>query len=241
MNNLYSELKEKAGNLWEKEGFLNKPVHIKARALNVEEAIGNPEAKDFPIQKGRERLMQADFNGASGQAFTDQYGNFEGTLEQILAMPLVNNYRRAIFVAALNAVMRYMKITDKTIHCRDQEPVQCSLDLKNYIEKNYGNKKILQIGFQPRMIESLSAHFPMRVIDLDPENIGSKKFQAVIEGPEATDEAIKWADLLLVTGTTLSNGTIGRFLVDKPVIFYGTTISGAAALMGWERFCSKSA
>ena len=25
-----------------------------------------------------------------------------------------------------------------------------------------------------------------------------------------------------------------------PNLFYGTTIAGAAALMGWERFCAKS-
>jgi hypothetical protein len=73
---------------------------------------------------------------------------------------------------------------------------------------------------------------------MDTENIGSRKFKINIEDPNATDEANEWADLLLVTGTTLVNGTIGNFLGDKPVIFYGTTIAGAAHLMGWERFCA---
>ena len=50
-----------------------------------------------------------------------------------------------------------------------------------------------------------------------------------------------WADLLLATGTTLVNGTLmGPWLGNKPVIFYGTTIAGAAHLMGWERFCPRS-
>lgn len=239
MKDIYEELKDRARLLWKKEGLLDKAVHVKARALTPEEAIGNPEADDFPIQKGKERLMQADFEGALGQAFTDQYGDFEGTLEEVLEMPLVNNYRRAIFVATLNAVLRYMKKAVKTIHCRDQDPVECALELIEHIGSRYNNKKILQIGFQPRMVEFLASHFPLRVIDLDPENIGSSKFQVVIEGAEATDKAIEWADILLVTGTTIVNGTISRFLTDKPVIFYGTTIAGAASLMGWERFCAS--
>ena len=50
-----------------------------------------------------------------------------------------------------------------------------------------------------------------------------------------------WCDLLLVTGTTLVNGTLPIFLGAKPIVFYGTTIAGAAYLMGWERFCASSA
>ena len=89
------------------------------------------------------------------------------------------------------------------------------------------------------MVKSLSSHFPLRVIDLDPLNIGSRKFQKDIESPEVYDEAIEWADILLVTGSTIVNGTIETFLTDKPVIFYGTTIAGPAHLMGWERFCNE--
>ena len=80
----------------------------------------------------------------------------------------------------------------------------------------------------------------MRVLDLDPENIGNRKFQIIIEGQDKTEDAIEWADLLLVTGTTLVNNTIGYFLEKKPLIFYGTTIAGAAHLMNWDRFCASS-
>jgi hypothetical protein len=45
--------------------------------------------------------MQAEFAGSFGQAFTDMYSDFEGTLQDVLAMELNNNYRRAIFVATL--------------------------------------------------------------------------------------------------------------------------------------------
>jgi uncharacterized protein (DUF4213/DUF364 family) len=108
------------------------------------------------------------------------------------------------------------------------------------LKARYGRARIAQIGFQPRIVESLAAQFPLRVLDLDTDNIGARKFHVAIEGPEATEMAIRWADLLFVTGTTIVNGTIGAFLEGKPVLFYGITIAGAAHLMGWERFCPQS-
>jgi hypothetical protein len=238
MDDLYRELRERTRNLLKGKDLLDQKVRIHARALTTEEAIGNPEASDFPLQKGKERLMQADFCNSPGQAFTDRYGDFEGTLEEVLEMPLDNDYRRAIFVATLNALLRHMGFIDRTVHCRNKEPWECAEALRDYIKDRYGSNKVLQIGFQPRMVESLAPYFQLRVIDLDTENIGTRKFGVYIEGPEATDEAMEWADLLLVTGTTLVNGTIGQFIGVKPVIFYGTTIAGAAYLMGWERFCA---
>ncbi|MEA1998446.1 MAG: hypothetical protein U9N61_03860, partial [Euryarchaeota archaeon] len=58
-------------------------------------------ARTSRYQKVPERLMQAEFSVFCGQAFTDMYGDFEGTLQDVLAMELNNNYRRAIFVATL--------------------------------------------------------------------------------------------------------------------------------------------
>ena len=239
MNDLYDEIRERTRQLLKGQDLFGERVRIRARALSTEEAIGNPESDDFPLQKGKERLMQAEFRNTLGQAFTDRYGDFEGTLEEVLEISLENNYRRAIFVATLNAVLRYMKQIDGTVHCRDQGPAQCAKELRNYIKTHYGWIRMLLIGFQPRMVESLAPCYPLRVIDMDPDTIGTRKFQIAIEGPEATEEAILWADLLLVTGTTLVNGTIGSFLESKPVIFYGTTIAGTAYLMGWNRFCAK--
>jgi len=240
MTDIYDALKQKASALMSEHGLMNETVTVKARALSVEEAIGNPEDDDFPIQKGKERLMQADIRGSFGQAFTDQFGDYEGTLESIITAPLTNNYRRAIFVAAMNAALRHLGRIDGTVHCKDEEPKTCAEALAEHIASLYGEVKIAQVGLQPRMVESLSARFPVRVLDMDPDNIGSKKYGAEIESPDNTSAAVDWADLLVVTGTTIVNGTLPAFVGDKPVIFYGTTIAGAAHLMGWERFCAKS-
>ena len=86
MTDIYDVLKEKASSIMSKHGLMGERVQVKARALSTEEAIGNPEANDFPLQKGKERLMQANIGGALGQAFTDRFGDYEGTLEAILKL-----------------------------------------------------------------------------------------------------------------------------------------------------------
>ena len=236
---IYERIRRAFTRICREHDLMDRPVQVKARALSVEEAIGDPEADDFPLQQGKERLMQADFQGSSGQAFTDRYGDYEGLLREITEMSLTNNYRRAIFIATLNAVLRNLNLTRRTLHCRNKEPGECASELADFIEKEYGPVKITQVGFQPAMVEALSRRFSYRILDLDPENIGTEKRGARIEGPEATGEAVDWAELLLVTGTTIVNGTIERFLTDKPVLFYGTTIAGAADLMNWRRFCAR--
>ena len=79
MENIYDEIREHAFQVIDKS-LLDRNITVKARALSTKEAIGNPESDDFPLMKGRERLMQAELEGSAGQAFTDQFGDFEGTV-----------------------------------------------------------------------------------------------------------------------------------------------------------------
>jgi hypothetical protein len=220
--------------------LLERKIRVTARTLDPEEAIGNPESDDFPLQKGRERLMQAEFEAGRGQAFTDQYGNFEGRLKEIVHMDFANNYRRAVFVATLNAVLAHFGQATGTIHCRDQDPSNCAEEVARYIRARYGAVRLTQIGFQPRLVDRLQQDHEYRIVDLDPDNIGKSVGVVQIEGPEATADAVAWAELLLVTGTTLVNDTIDTFLGSKPIVFYGTTIAGAAHMMNWERVCPCS-
>ncbi len=233
-------LQKKFRSLCRQKNLLDEKVDVHAFALTPEEALGHPEQQDFPLQKGKEGLMQAEFRGAAGQAFTDQCGDFRGSLGEILATPLTNNYRRAVFVATLNAVLRYLGLIWGTIHCRHQDPQECAREQGGHLKRQFGDVRVTQIGFQPRMVQEISPVLRLRLLDLDPDNIGTEKFGVALEGPEKISEALAWADVLLVTGTTLVNNSIGQFLVDKPVMFYGTTVAGAASFMGRERFCPKS-
>lgn len=237
----YEELLIKFKKIAEENGLLNEKISIKGRTLNTEEAIGNPSRKDYPIIKGREKLMQAEFRGKKGQAFTDMPGKFSDTIEEIVNRPIKTNFDRAVLISTLNAVCKYLNISDRTIHCKDEEPEKCAKELVEHIKKMYGLPKIALIGLQPSMLQRLAENFNVRVVDMDEEKIGSVKFGVEIENAEfKTDDVLNWCQLIVATGSTSANDTITKFITEKPVIFFGTTIAGTAALMNYSRFCPCS-
>jgi uncharacterized protein (DUF4213/DUF364 family) len=234
---VYSVLRNNFVTLIKENHLEAEDVVIRARPLTPEEAIGNPEDKDYPLITGKERMMQAEFRNTCGQAYTDMYGNFSGKLMDIAQMELRNNFRRAIFVSSLNAVMRYLGLIDKTMHCKDNDPRECGLKLVDYIAEKYGNSKIAMVGFQPRLVESLAKKFEIKVTDMDHANINTEKYGITVQSPEMTKVHTDWCDLIVSTGSVLVNDTINDFLVGKPAIFYGVTIAGAAKILGFENFC----
>jgi uncharacterized protein (DUF4213/DUF364 family) len=104
----------------------------------------------------------------------------------------------------------------------------------------FGKPKIAFVGYQPAMIEKLAESFRLRVVDLDKDNIGATRFGLVIEGPDSTEDCLSWCDIVLATGSTCVNGTITTFLNRKPIVFYGMTVAGPAAIFGYTRFCPSS-
>jgi len=234
---VYDILREEFTRIVKENNLESEEVKIQATTLSPGEAIGNPEDKDYPLIIGRERLMQAEFHGCYGQAFTDMYGSFNDHLSRIIKMDLNNNFRRAIFISSLNAVMRYLGLIEGTRHCRDSEPRQCSNELVKYIEGKYAKSRIAMIGLQPRMVEALAPKFELKVTDMDTANIGTEKYGVVIQSPDETLANLEWCDIALVTGTTVTNETINQFMINKPTIFYGITIAGTAKLLGLNRWC----
>ncbi|WMJ79735.1 DUF364 domain-containing protein [Clostridium sp. MB40-C1] len=237
----YGELLEKFKDIVDKNNLLNEEINIKGRILTTEEAIGNPVRRDYPIIKGQEKLIQAEFKGEKGQAFTDMPGEFSGTISEIINRPINTNFDIAILISTLNAVCKYLKIIDRSVHCKDEEPEECAKKLVEYIKENYGNPKIALIGLQPAMLERLSQNFNIRVVDLDKAKIGKIKFGVEVENAEEkTEDVLNWCDIIMATGSTVTNDTIRKFFNEKPVVFFGTTIAGAAELMNLHRFCPCS-
>jgi len=234
----YNDIKERFFNLIKEKDLMSSKVEIvSARTLTPQEVIGKPERDDFPLLKGKEVMLQADFKGSLGQAFTDMPGNYSGTLKEIFDMSLDNNFKRAVFIATLNAVLRHLNYISKTVHCRDKEPGECAAHLVNYVKERFGNPRIAFIGMQPAMVEALAAQFEIRAVDLDPDNLGQKRCGVLIEDVSHTEEILSWADLIVATGTTAVNDTLTPLLKGKPIIFYGVTIAGVAYLKGYEQYC----
>ncbi|MEW6711472.1 MAG: DUF364 domain-containing protein, partial [Candidatus Riflebacteria bacterium] len=202
---IYNKLKSTLKAEIEARNLQNASVSINCKALSVKEAIGTPEHNDYPIQKGKEVMIEADFLGTKGQAFTDTYENRTYMIEDLLALPLDNNREKASFVATLNAVWRHFGKCGKTVHCKDKEPVECAGHLG---EKLDFSKKTLLVGLQPRFLEQLAKNGNVRVLDLDADNIGRKFGNVIVESASNFKDAAQWCDQIFSTGSTICNGSI---------------------------------
>ena len=112
------------------------------------------------------------------------------------------------------------------------------------VRERFGTPRIALVGFQPALLARLSKEFSVRVLDLNPEIVGTVRSGVLVEdGMAAYQDVVRdWAELVLCTGSTLCNGSFVNFLdIGKPVLFFGTSCAGAAHVLGAERFCPMSA
>ena len=103
--------------------------------------------------------MEAEFAGARAHVFTDSPKEFIGKLADVVDLPLDSNGNRAIFVGVLNAVLRYLDWTEKTLHCRDEEPEQCAVEIAAFLKCKYHDATVGLVGLNPAIAESLSDAF----------------------------------------------------------------------------------
>lgn len=239
-NNVYNSFKDVFSKKSEKIG-LETEVKVSAGPLEVKDAIGTPNEEDYPLQKGKEKLMEAVILGSKGQAYTDTYGYFNGTLSDVLKLELKDNFERAVFISTLNALYRQSNEVENTLHCIDNGMKECGKEIASYVKEGFGSPNIWLVGLQPRLLENLSAHFKIRATDRDSDKIGSTVCGVKIEPDLMASEICHWCDLVISTGTIFVNNTYEDIIFcDKPLILYGTTASGPAEVLGIERFCPRS-
>jgi hypothetical protein len=226
--------------------LLDEAVTVAARTLTPEEAIGTPERRDYPILVGKERVLEARFRDARGHAFTDAPGDWSGTLTEILDADWKGNHERARFTATLNAVLAHLDRAGGSVHCRDDEPELCAREIADHIGKEHGSCRVGLVGLNPAIAERLIRAFGaerVHVTDLNPDTIGGDRHGVTVwDGRERTDDLVAASDLVLITGTTLINGTFDG-IVDtvrrhgRDYLVYGVTVAGVAALCGLPRIC----
>jgi len=146
----------------------------------------------------------------------------------------------------VNAVLRAIALASGTIHCRDEDPANCGPRLAGQLEVRFGSKRFGLVGLQPAILKALVDHFGpecVRVVDLNLDNIGSLKYGIEVwDGQCDLTRLVQWSEVGLATGSSIVNGTIDEIIrcfraEDKPLVFFGNTISGAAVLLGMERLC----
>ena len=213
--------------------------------LSSSEAIGNPDRDDFPLLKGKEVLMQAVYMGFAGQAFTSAPGSFQGCLRDVLDLPLKNIFERAVFISTMNAVLRYLRLVDGTVHCKNDGPKNCAIRIGSWIKEQEVDRAGL-VGMQPALLEALVDTLGSdKVVVSDLAEAGKVRNGVKVLDGMGSSQMFKDCQLMLITGSTLVNGTIDGLMESalrhqKRAVFYGTTIAGAAYLLGLERLCPCS-
>ena len=247
---MYEELRKALNDIAAKNSLMESEVNITAKILTPEEAIGNTERKDFPLLQGRESLIQANFKEALGQAFTDTPRYFKGKLKEILELELMDNGERALFVATLNALMRYAGTVDDTIHCKDKKTELCAEEMVDVVIDKYSSDVSIGIvGFQPAIIDNFSGRLlsdNLKVTDLDRNNINKTKYGVIIwDGRKMTEELFKTCNVILATGSAIVNDSLSQLIslsdrYQKPIYFYGVTIAGTSVILNLKRLCFQS-
>jgi hypothetical protein len=231
------------------ERLADGAVSVHVVPLTAEEAIGRPWRRDFPIIVGKERVIEARFRGRRGQAFTDSPREFGGTLADVLQLDLTTNQNRAVLVAVLNAVLSDLGMVDATVHCKDDDPEHCALEIAATVSRTFGRVSVGLIGFNPAIAERLVDTFgadQVRITDLDPDNVGRERFGVTVwDGNDRTADLVDDSDVVVVTGTTLVNATfddIWRMIRTRGrhYLVYGMTAAGVCQLMGLDRICPRA-
>jgi hypothetical protein len=222
-------------------------ITINSRALKSDEAIGHPERDDFPLLRGKEVLLQAEIQGVLGQAFTADPIAYQGSLQNLLAIPENRPGTHALLVASLNALLNKLEQVEHTVHCVNHEPEECAKYISQYILTKHGLCNIGIIGYQPAILEHCTRVFgpdKVSITDLSDDIVGTIRYGVkVMDGLSDTKTLVDFAGVLLVTGTILANGTYLDVLGevgDKPYYFFGTTCAGLAHLNQVNRLCPYS-
>jgi uncharacterized protein (DUF4213/DUF364 family) len=170
-------------------------------------------------------------------------------LRMVLDLPLASNRERSIYVATLNATLKYLNFVENTIHCKDEDPEKCGKEVASQLLKRWGKVKVGFIGLNPAIAENLIETFGIenvRITDLNKQNVNSFKYGVKVwDGNEMTKDLVKQSDVILITGTTFVNGTFDPIMRgvqndQKDYLIYGVTGAGICQLMGLNRICPYS-
>ncbi len=245
----YKRLQERFSQIVEENHLLDNEITIRTHILKPAEAIGDPGRKDFPLLKGKEVLMQATFLGSRGQAYTDAPSEFNGPLREILDLGLEDSRQKALFVAALNAVARYLYPDMRTVHCKNNEPEECGQEIRRFLG-TLSPGSVGLIGLQPAMLDAMvSLLGAQNVLCIDRDEDNRNQVRCGIPIGWGDDKGLRKvfeaSDIVLATGSSSSNGSLEDIInmsdkYNKPVYFYGVTIAGTARLMGLNHLCFKS-
>lgn len=234
MQEIYDQIIERFRALPGVQDLLSEIVDI--RASRRPEKTLMPEL-DVPSQVNRpEYCTFANFKGAKGEAYSETPADFYGELEEVLNFPLAGKGIDARVLAAVNAVMKYLGLLENAEFSYEPEARrEYANQIFNEVTEKYGKSNIILIGYDGYIVQRfMEEPLDFWTLDRNPDNITKDRFDHVIvnSGKPNRDAAIEWGRILIVTGSTLCNGTIIPYLeCGKDVKFFGVTFAGASKLL----------
>lgn len=190
-----------------------------------------------------EYRVTAEFNGFRGEAYTELPMDFEGTLQEALCLPVSDKGIDARILASINAVMNSMELCAGVFPTTFDERRMYTDALYMHVSQNFGTSNIVLVGYDGYIVKKFVAEgVDFWTMDRDPDNISQDRFKHVIVNSAYYNRqaCLEWGKLFIITGSTLTNGTIVQYLdQDKELLFYGITIAGAAKLLGLPWFPVK--
>ncbi len=205
-------------------------------------------SNDYALMRGKEVLLTCRFRGVEGQVFTVAPRFFYNSIGTVLRLGLNNLRERSIFYATVNAVLRYLGLINKTIHCRGCDPEKCGEDLAKWIINNYGySVRVLHIGYQPGHVRVLRRYLKDNLIvtDLSSDLIGKRlSSDLLIVDGLLNDILIGYVDVVLATSSSIINTTfydilLYSILLNKELVVYGVSGIGVVNLLKHYSFGSQ--
>jgi len=219
---------------------------INIEPLTPADLYENENHSELPLLQGKEHLIQASYGRFQGQVFTPEPCAWEGSIQEVLDSDMSDMKNRSLLFAIVNAVVRSKLDMQCTEDCQGRGPVYCAPEIASRMEVWFGLKKYALIGFQPLVIQNLIESFGAKNIKvLEIAGFTSEDTYngvEILHGLENLETIVEWCDVGISSGITLVDDTIDTIWnayndTRKPIIFFGTTVSGTAALTGLQWIC----
>ena len=218
--------------------LLDEPVTVSFSG--IPEQTLRPE-HDPPSTVARpEYCVTAMIREVKGEAYTETPQQFQGTLRQALKIDPSENGISAVTVSAINAAMHYLSLCPGVFPEEPQYPYEYARALCDHVIEHYGRSNIVLVGYDGYIVKQfMDEGLDFWTLDRDPDHISQDRFHHVVvnSAKRNRESSFVWGRLLIVTGSTLCNGTICQYLDSgRDLLFYGITCAGAATLLGLPWF-----
>ena len=187
-----------------------------------------------------EYRVTAFFRDSAGEAYTECPQAFEGTLREALDLPVSERGISGAALAAINAVMHDLDLCPGAFPDDEQAHARYADALFRHVSERFGKDHIVLVGYDGYIVKKfVEEGMDFWTLDRNPDNITKNRFEHVIvnSGKYNREACFAWGKVILLTGSSLCNGTAVQYLDQGvPILFYGITCAGAATLLGLDWF-----